>query len=201
MQRPDDTLYDLQRISSDFALINRNHYLLNSERNENDAEHSFSVAILCWYIVEKQQIPLDLLKILKYALAHDLVEIYAGDVSAFAEESTRNEKVKTEEQALAKMTDRLQNFPDLTNTMQEYEAKSTKEALFVWTVDKIQALVLGDLDYWRPYKDHYIPIPYASFADKYDALLRECSPYAKAVFTSVVEYSKTTYFDRPLDEK
>lgn len=70
-------------------------YLDSDNRYENDAEHSWSVATLA--LVFSQHYPhLDREKILRYALVHDLGELYAGDVSSFAPEEVRKAKIQKE---------------------------------------------------------------------------------------------------------
>jgi len=68
----------------DLSLIERRSYVAGTDRRENDIEHSLTVAMLCWYIHDSLKLELDIAKILKYALTHDFVERYAGDVNTFA---------------------------------------------------------------------------------------------------------------------
>ncbi len=199
MQHPDPMFFNLQRLSSDFAKINRRHYRLGSNQRENDIEHSYTVALLCWYIITKHRISLDLSKVLGYALAHDLVEVYAGDVSQFASPDKRKQKEINEKQALAKLENELSGFKALCAAMSGYETKNDEESLFVWTVDKMQALILGDLDSWRPYRESEDNITYEFFVQKYSQLLKQASPYAQEIFKELIEYCKTTYYDQPED--
>lgn len=46
-------------------------------RSENDAEHSWYLAMMAWYIISTKKLNLSLEKVLLYCIAHDLVEIYA----------------------------------------------------------------------------------------------------------------------------
>jgi len=71
--RPLNTRFLLQQLVVDQAFVERNYYLVGSEQPENDIEHSFSVSLLCWYINASNSTALDIAKILKYALPHDLV--------------------------------------------------------------------------------------------------------------------------------
>lgn len=52
---------------------------------DNDVEHSYRVAMLCWMIIEEYKLKLDINKVIKYALIHDLVEVFAGDISIYAD--------------------------------------------------------------------------------------------------------------------
>lgn len=80
-------------------------------------------------------------------------------------------------------------------SMHAYESKTDEEALFVWTVDKLQPLIMGDMDQWRPYAD--ISITYDQFVSKYQELLGKSSKYCREIFEGFIEYSKRTYYDQP----
>lgn len=169
MSKPDPYFFSIQQLIIDMSLIDRNHYLAKTDRRENDIEHSMTVAILCWYIHAKYDIALDISKIFKYALSHDFVERYAGDVNTFATDDERAKKTIDEAESLAKLSDDFAEFAELVDTMRAYEEKVDKESLFVWTVDKMQALIMGELDDWRPYAE--LDISYERFSEKYSNLL------------------------------
>lgn len=193
--RPQPLLFEVQRLVVDLALIDRNHHLAGHERHENDIEHSFTVAMLCWLICDQSKIALNLEKILKYALIHDFVERYAGDVNAFAPKEERDQKVELERAALDRLSSEFKDFGGLVAAMHDYEARADEEALFVWTVDKMQAYIMGDLDSWRPYKT--LGISYERFVAKHAEQLAVCSPYAKEIFEALLAYCKTTFYDQP----
>jgi 5'-deoxynucleotidase YfbR-like HD superfamily hydrolase len=70
-----------------FYHVKRDMPLPAGERRwENDAEHSWSVALLACALAPEVDPQLDLGKIAQYAIAHDLVEVYADDTSTFATE-------------------------------------------------------------------------------------------------------------------
>lgn len=195
MNKPHELLFKLQNLVSGLAGINRNHYRPGSNIRENDIEHSFSVALLCWAIVTEHKLPLELSKVLIYALTHDFVEFYAGDTNTFATAEERLNKLHREQLALQRFNQEFADFPEMLNSMQLYENKDDPESLFVWTVDKLQPLILGDIDNWRPYVE--LAINYNSFCKKYEELLSQASPYSKEIFESLIKYSQTTYYDQP----
>jgi putative hydrolase of HD superfamily len=195
MSRPYPLLFDLQQLTVDLSLINRRHYLPGTKRNENDLEHSLTVALLCWYLYEKLQPSLDISLVLKYALAHDFVERYAGDISSFADPKAREEKVSKEQEALARLSGEFSEFPDLVKTMKRYELKDDEESLFVWTVDKIQQLIMGDLDNWICYVED--GISYERFIKNYTDIAQRGSKDCREIFNTVIEYCKTTYPAKP----
>lgn len=191
MTRPYPLLFDLQQMTVDLSLIDRKHYVPKTTRHENDLEHSFTVTLLCWYVYELRKPALDITKILKYAMAHDFVERYAGDVPSFASTEARETKIIREQEALARLSDEFSEFPDLVQTMQTYETKVDEESLFVWTVDKMQQLIMGDLENWGSYIEG--GITYERFAEKYTETAKKGSVYCQDIFESLVDYCKTTY--------
>lgn len=195
MNKPDQLLFSLQQMIIDMSLIERKHYLPHTDRRENDIEHSMTVAILCWYIIDNYALNLDIAKVFKYALTHDFVERYAGDVPTFASETERSEKVLREQESLKRLSEEFNEFNDLVESMQRYEIKDDEESLFVWSVDKIQQLIMGDLDNWRSYAEK--PITYDEFCKKYTDLLKKSSKYTEKIFEGLLNYSKTTYYDQP----
>ncbi len=195
MSTPDPLFFDLQQMIIDLSLIDRNHYLAKTSRRENDTEHSMTVALLSWYIHDRHKINLDIAMILKYSISHDFVERYAGDVNTFASASARAAKIQSEQQSLERLSREFSGFPDMVTSMQNYEHKQDEESLFVWTVDKMQALIMGDMDGWRPYAE--LEITYEQFCDKYKELLEGSSPYCQEIFEGLIEYCKTTYYDQP----
>lgn len=197
MSKPFPQLFALQQMTIDLSLIDRKHYLAGTSRRENDVEHSMTVAVLCWYIHDRYNIQLDIAKILKYAISHDFVERYAGDINTFASIAERKKKLKLESESLVQLSDEFKEFTDMIASMQNYESKSDEEALFVWTVDKMQQLIMGDLDHWRPYAE--VGISYDRFSAKYAELLGKSSAHCRDIFEGLVEHSKSTYYDRPND--
>jgi len=150
-------LLNVQKLVNDFSKIERSIYVPGLDTCENDLHHSTSVAFLAWQIYEDLNLKLDLGKILKYALAHDIVEIYAGDVNTYASPELRNEKKRREAESLTRLEKEIKtDFPDLAATMRDYEAQADDEALFVWSVDKMQSLIQGGLDNNRPFYEQGI---------------------------------------------
>lgn len=132
-----------------FREVERIVYYPGSDRKENDAEHSFQLALVAWYIIDKKQLQLDVGKVLKYSLVHDLVEVYAGDTLPFDTKSiwvrTKHER---EQEALQKIK---QWFLDvsLRQRIEAYEKRADEEARFVYALDKIIPEFNIMLDYGR----------------------------------------------------
>lgn len=142
-------LIAVQKLINDFAKVKRSVYMPESDDYENDVHHSFSLALLAWQIHDKLNLDLDVAKILKYALVHDLVEVYAGDTHAFSTAAERKRKLLKEAESLKKLRQEFAElFPDLTDTMAAYEEgdHADDEAKFVWSVDKLQPMLQGQID-------------------------------------------------------
>lgn len=111
--------------------------------SENDAEHSFQLAVTAWYIVSTNNLKLNLEKILMYALAHDLVEAYAGDTPAIHKdyENERGTKKAREEEAARRMHKEFGNFKDLHEIIERYEERDDEESRFVYALDKMMPVL------------------------------------------------------------
>ena len=128
-------------------------------RRENDAEHSFSLALFAAVLAEYSNEPLDVLKTMKMVLIHDIVEIDAGDTYCYdsAENSTKAER----ENAAAKRLFGLlpKDFEKEFFTLwREFEERKTPESKFANVMDRIQPLLLNlsrDGISWQEHDIHY----------------------------------------------
>jgi 5'-deoxynucleotidase YfbR-like HD superfamily hydrolase len=110
----------------------------DSDRFENDAEHSFLLATLGCAIAQTLDPALDLGKVSQYALVHDLVEVYAGDTTIWASDDMHASKAEREEQAMRTIHDRFgSTFPWAGDTIMAYEKFEDPESCFVYALDKI----------------------------------------------------------------
>jgi len=188
-------LEKIQQLVVDIQKVERNHCIPGTDRHENVAEHSLSVAMLCWMVFESVKPPLDFPKILKYALVHDFPERgLESDTNTHAGKEERAIKKERETAELQKINGEFEYFADLIEALNDYE-ELDEEALFVWSVDKIQAIILGKMDNWRPYKSY--GVTYKQFCDKIEEFISESSLYVKDIFGEVFEDAKKTYYDNP----
>lgn len=139
-----DRLAELQQLIADFAKIERVPPLADNGRLENDVDHSFGLAITCWYLQPKIAPELDLLKILQHALAHDIVELHAGDTYAF-DEAALADKDARERRALAQLKSDWPDFPELSAHAEDYMDRADEESKFVKAVDKILPVLMIEL--------------------------------------------------------
>lgn len=123
--------------------IQRRTLLLDKSRYENDAEHSWHLAMMILCLAEHSDFPdLDILRCLKMVLVHDLVEIDAGDTYAFDEEANLDKEARelaAADRLFALLpTDQGEEFRNLWD---EFEARSTPESRFANAVDRMQPLL------------------------------------------------------------
>lgn len=102
----------------------------------NTAEHTFDLAMTCWYIIVTNKLDLNIEKVLKFALAHDIIEAYAGDTMPYDPEAVKT-KAAREAAALQRIEKEFPEFPEMTQIMHEYESHESPEAKFVYATDKL----------------------------------------------------------------
>jgi 5'-deoxynucleotidase YfbR-like HD superfamily hydrolase len=156
MQKP--AVSDLQSLVTDiimpFYQVQRATPLLFSEtRRENDAEHSWSLALLACALAPHIDADLDVGKVAQYATIHDLVEVHAGDTSNLAPDSEKATKEQREAEALQKLESDLTAFPWILETLHAYESQVAPEAQFVRAVDKVLPLLFDLVDRGWLYKE------------------------------------------------
>ena len=133
-----EEILDFMRLTHQFQNIERVIDIPNRETRENDAEHSYQLAMIAWYMVTKHKLPLDLTLVLKYALIHDLVEVHAGDEFDFSNNKDKLKKKKEREEiARKKLMKEFPDFKDLHHLIESYEKRTYQEAKFIWALDKL----------------------------------------------------------------
>jgi putative hydrolase of HD superfamily len=136
-----DILASAVNFALKFTKIQR-HIPRRSRANENDAEHSYMLALVSLIYIIKANLPLDISKILQYALIHDLPETYTGDISAFDTEG-RKGKEERELQAITEMA-KDEILKVLVTPLMAYENKVDDESIFIDELDKmLPTLVLN----------------------------------------------------------
>lgn len=126
------------------------------EQTENDAEHSWSLAVLACSLAPYIDKTLDIGLVAQFSLVHDLVELYAGDISVWAHSSELSQKDNKEIDAFEVIKTRFGHFTWLIETIEAYERLDTNEARYVKAMDKYIALCIRTMDEGRFYKQHKI---------------------------------------------
>lgn len=157
----------------------------NQDRWENDMEHSYHLAMLAWYIIDSQRLVLDREKVFCYALAHDLVEVYAGDTYLFSEDQKLlASKPERERLAAERLTREFPEVPEMHAAISGYVTKEDAESRFVYALDKIEPLVKLYLDGGRTWKEKGVTLQMA-YESKKDKVA--ISPEIKAYFEEFME--------------
>ncbi|MCW2904706.1 MAG: Phosphohydrolase [Streptosporangiaceae bacterium] len=124
--------------------IMRQSPLAAAERRENDAEHSWHLAMMVTVLAEHSDEPIDVGHTVKLVLVHDLVEIYAGDTPLYdpvagADQDEREARAADRVFGLlpADQGGRMRELWD------EFEARRTPEARFAKAMDRLQPMLLN----------------------------------------------------------
>lgn len=122
--------------------IQRKTRLFNSNRQENDAEHSWHLAMMTIVLAEHSDKPVDVLKVLKMVLIHDIVEIDAGDT--FMYDAAKDHTNTAEELVAAQRIFGLlpgEQAKELIALWQEFEDGISDEAKFAKSMDRFEPLL------------------------------------------------------------
>jgi putative hydrolase of HD superfamily len=125
--------------------IYRQNLVTGTNRKENDAEHSWHLAMMAILLSEyASEQKIDVLYVIKMVLIHDLVEIDAGDTFAYDEKGYEDKEEREQ-----KAADRLFNIlpadqaEEMLKLWREFEAMETPEARFAASLDRFQPLLLN----------------------------------------------------------
>ncbi len=125
-------------------LIERQTYLSDRSRKENDAEHAWHLAMMALLLSEYANGSVDVLHVMTMVLTHDLVEIYAGDTFAYddtGKESQREREVEAAQKLFSLLPE--DQGEKLRAIWEEFEARETAEAKFARTLDNFQPTMLN----------------------------------------------------------
>jgi len=123
--------------------ILRRTYIMDGSRNENDVEHSWHLAMMVLLFQEyANESSIDILRVLKMVLIHDIVEIDAGDTFCY-DEAGQKSRLKREQEAANRLfnilpEDQAQEFRSLWD---EFEARESAEGKFAAALDRLQPLM------------------------------------------------------------
>lgn len=111
---------------------------MRHDRAETDGEHTLRLQFIAVSYAARFHPELDLGKVSLYALVHDFVEVYAGDVNSLkATSDAIAKKAQTEKAAFEQLEHELGDlWPDLIGLLKRYEELEDSEARFVKCLDK-----------------------------------------------------------------
>ena len=134
-------------------------HLSGNVRNENDAEHSWHMAIMAYLFREYANKEVDIAKVMLMCLIHDIVKIDAGDAFAYDTEGIQTQKAR-EDAAKERIFSILpeDQATELINVFDEFEAYETAEAKFAHAMDNLQPLILNNSNNDTDWQGHNVSV-------------------------------------------
>lgn len=122
--------------------IFRQTSLIDKSRRENDAEHSWHIAIMAMILSKYADKDIDECKVIKMLLVHDLIEIYAGDTFCYDEIGNLDKKER-ENNAADKLFSMLseEEGQEMRELWEEFEEMETENAIFAASMDRLQPML------------------------------------------------------------
>ena len=159
--------------------------LSDASRKENDAEHSWHIALMAYLLQEYVEEPVEVSKVMLMVLIHDLVEIDAGDTYAYDEEGA-----KTKDERERKAADHIFGMLPgdqgmyLKALWEEFEAYETAEAKYAHLLDNFQPLLLNHESNGKSWTEHHVK---KSQIYKRNEKIKETSPEVWEWMKQIVE--------------
>lgn len=128
-------------------------------RRENSAEHSWHFAVMVPLLAEYSNSPIDLLRTLKMALVHDIVEVDAGDTYCYDPKASLDKEAR-EKCAADRIFSMLpvDQQDEVRTLWEEFEAQQTPEAKFANAIDRFQAVLLNYQSKGVSWREHGITL-------------------------------------------
>ena len=139
--------------------IFRQTHLSGNGRNENDAEHSWHMAIMAYLLREYSNEDINIAKVMLMCLIHDIVEIDAGDTYAYDAEALQSQKAR-EDAAKQRIFAILpeEQAQELIALFDEFEEYETAESKFAHAMDNIQPLILNNSNNGGDWREHDVTV-------------------------------------------
>ena len=137
--------------------IFRQTHLSGHGRRENDAEHSWHMAVMAYLLREHANEEVDIARVMLMCLIHDIVEIDAGDTYAYdaAALETQKEREEAAKQRIFSMLPQDQ-AEELMALFDEFEAYETAESRFAHAMDNVQPLILNNSNGGGDWREHQV---------------------------------------------
>lgn len=121
------------------TLVLRRTVLIDQSRRENDAEHSWHIAVMAMLFQEYANVSVDIGRVVQMCVVHDLVEIYAGDTFAYDSQGAQDKGVR-EQQAADQLFSQLpkEQGEALRSFWEEFDAMETNDAKYAACMDRLQ---------------------------------------------------------------
>ena len=122
--------------------IQRRTLIADGSRPETDAEHSWHLALMAITLADYAPQGTDIARSIRLALAHDLIEIYAGDTFCYDVQANKDkaEREKSAAELLFKLPPR-EKGEEIRAYWEEFEECVTPEAKYVNALDRLQPFI------------------------------------------------------------
>jgi putative hydrolase of HD superfamily len=147
-----DFIVEIDKLKS----VLRQSHVTGDSRRENSAEHSWHLAVMAMILGElANEREMDLFRVVKMVLVHDLVEIDAGDTFVY-DEKGYEDKAEREQRAADRLFSLLpaEQGRKLRELWEEFEAGETPEARFANALDRLQPILQNYHTEGRAWKKH-----------------------------------------------
>lgn len=120
----------------------RQTLLADGSRRESDAEHSWHLAMYAMLLSEYAPEPVDVSRVIRMVLVHDLIEIYAGDTFCYDKEGNRDKAARE-----AAAADRLyallpaDQAGEYRVLWEEFDRMDTPDSRFAAALDRVQPII------------------------------------------------------------
>jgi len=172
------------------------HWNINKDRLESIAEHVYGVCILAISIDSEFDMGIDMSKVLRMLVIHEVGEVLIGDITPFDNVSPE-EKETIEHQAMIDILGDLGKKEELLALLLEFDERKTKESQFAYLCDKleadIQAKVYQDMGCQRTLDDQANNIVFNN--PKISLMIEEG---ASSAFDIWYEWDRDKYNDAPV---
>jgi putative hydrolases of HD superfamily len=153
LRRQLEFILEIDRLKS----VLRQSYLIDNDRHENSAEHSWHLAVAAMVLAEHAKERIDVSKVIRLVLVHDLVEIDAGDTFIY-DDAGNVGKAEREQKAANRLFGVLpeeqgQTFMAL---WREFEDRQTPDAKFAFALDRLMPILHNVFTQGRSWKEHGI---------------------------------------------
>ena len=136
--------------------VQRRALLMDGSRFENSAEHSWHVALAAWLFADYAPDGADIAHVMRMLLAHDIVEIDAGDSFLYsAERSDAYAKERQSAQRIFGMLAPAQRDHFL-QLWEEFEARSSNEARFASVFDRMEPILQNYVNEGSTWKQNHV---------------------------------------------
>lgn len=153
-----NSILDFIKLLNTFRTVKTVRLTVGEGESENDAEHSYQLTMLAWYIISARNLTLDKDLVIKYALVHDLVEVYAGDAHFYSSNAEEKAKRDREKKSFERIQDEFPGLDDVYELIHKYEERIDIESRFVYALDKLLPVMNIYLDGGRDWRYHKITL-------------------------------------------